>query len=118
MRAVQGGADWLDDYAAGDPDVEASHCRVQPVADDRWFGWSRPLHTFLTTGPKGWTDLFCWGRDTGVKGEMVRQLLAALEFRGEAYTIGEDHHLRWHAVTLPKRKCKARKRRARKSRAA
>jgi hypothetical protein len=88
----------LDDDGYGDEGDEASGVRVPMVADPRWFGWTRPLYDFICAADRSWGQLIDWGRDNGVRGEMLRHRLAALEWRGDALTVGLDTQLRWRGV--------------------
>lgn len=96
----------------GDGD-EASQVRIPCAGDPRWFGLTRPLHSFLSGHEDGcgWPALMGWGAHNGVRLEQLRQLLAALECMGDAYTVGDDVRLRWRAVGYPVRPRRSRRRR-------
>jgi hypothetical protein len=96
------GLAWLQDSDGGEGG-EASEIRVKAVSDPCWFELSRPLYQYLLAGDRSWSDLQQWCDDTGERLEMVRQLLAALEWRGDAVTVGLDVKLRWRAVAYTPR---------------
>jgi hypothetical protein len=96
------GLRWLQESDGGE-DGEASEIRVKCVSDPVWFELTRPLYQYLLAGDRSWSDLEQWCDDTGERLEMVRQLLAALEWRGDALTVGLDVQLRWRAVAYAQR---------------
>lgn len=96
------GLEWLQDSDGGE-DGEASEIRVKCVSDPAWFELTRPLYQYLLDGDRSWSDLLSWCDETGERLEMVRQLLAALEWRGDAATVGLDVQLRWRAVAYATR---------------
>lgn len=75
---------------------------VPPVSDARWWGWTRPLSDYLSA-PRTWAELVQWGKGQRIRVEVLRHLLAALEYMGEADTVGSDHWLTWMHRPLPRR---------------
>jgi hypothetical protein len=93
--------EWFDEDA---PDSDAaSSVRVFAAGDVRWYEITRPIFIYICK-PRSWGEILKWGDVHDVKLDMLRMMLAALDHRNEACTIGKGRAIRWMAIQYRKRR--------------